>query len=89
MRYPADDASSHKYEVKRVHMDGTTFNAVVFYLRTSEPVNINLVDACDTSLVLGRSRETTKDLYGFRLIPAGGKSVTNELVNELREELGF
>ena len=51
--------------------------------------NINLVDACDTSLVLGRSRETTKDLYGFRPIPARGRTVTNELVNELREELGF
>lgn len=44
MRYPADDASSHEYEVKRVHMDGVTFDAVVFYLRTGEPVNINVED---------------------------------------------
>ena len=29
-----------------------------------------------------------RDLYGFRPIPAGGAVVTNELVNELREELG-
>ena len=51
--------------------------------------NINLTDARDTSKVLGRSQEPTKDLYGFKPIPAGGKAVTNELVNELREELGF
>ena len=44
------------YEVKRVHMDGATFNAVV---------------------------------YGFDPIPAGGATVTNELVDELREELGI
>jgi hypothetical protein len=89
LRYSADDASSHEYEVKRVHMDGATFDAVVFYLRTGEPVNINVEDACDTSLILGRPRETTKDLYGFRPISAGGRVVTNELVIEFREELGF
>ena len=27
--------------------------------------------------------------YGFRPIPAGGKPVTNEMVKELREELGI
>ena len=44
LRYPADDASSHEYEVKRVHMDGATFDAVVFYLRTGEPVKISVED---------------------------------------------
>ena len=29
------------------------------------------------------------DLYGFKPIPAGGAVVTNELVNELRDELGI
>ena len=29
-----------------------------------------------------------RDLYGFKPIPAGGTVVTNELVDELREELG-
>ena len=29
-----------------------------------------------------------RDIYGFKPIPAGGYTVTNELVNELREELG-
>jgi len=29
-----------------------------------------------------------RDVYGFRPIPAGGTVVTNELVDELREELG-
>ena len=42
MTHPPDEASSHKYEVKRVHMDGGTFNAVVFYLRVGEPVDIKL-----------------------------------------------
>ena len=27
--------------------------------------------------------------YGFKPIPAGGNLVTNEMVNELREELGI
>ena len=51
--------------------------------------NINLPDARDTSRLLGRPGNAAKDLYGFRPIPAGGRTVTNELVNELREELGF
>ncbi len=51
--------------------------------------NINLADAQDTSRLLGRPRKAAKDRYGFRPIPAGRRAVTNELVNELREELGF
>lgn len=51
--------------------------------------NINLSDARDTSQLLGGSRKETKELYGFRPIPAGGRSVTNDLVSELRDELGF
>ena len=50
---------------------------------------IILTDAQDTSRVLGRSKKPTKDLYGFKPIPTGGRPVTNELVNELRDELGF
>lgn len=42
MKYVEDRASSHEYEVKRLHLDGATFNAVVFYLRAGEPVNIDL-----------------------------------------------
>ena len=36
-----------------------------------------------------RSKGEAKDLYGFRPIPSGGNLVTNDLVNEIREELGF
>lgn len=32
--------------------------------------------------------ESPRELYGFKPIPAGGAVVTNELVNELRDELG-
>ena len=51
--------------------------------------NIVMADAKDTAQVLDRSQRKTKGLYGFRSIPAGGRAVTNDLINELREELGF
>lgn len=35
----------------------------------------------------GESR-AQRDLFGFKPIPAGGSVVTNELVDELREEVG-
>lgn len=34
-------------------------------------------------------KEEPLERYGFRPIPAGGNPVTNEMVNELREELGI
>lgn len=39
----------------------------------------------------GSARETRarRELYGFKPIPAGGSVVTNELVDELREEPGL
>jgi len=33
-------------------------------------------------------RHSRRDVYGFKPIPSGGEVVTNELVNELRDELG-
>ena len=108
-------------------MDSSTFDAVVFYLRAGEPVNIDLEDVLkNTNLwveptdsnprlehhfifeVAPQNDEGTVELhfsrldvelkeaggpqrsfYGFRPIPAGGRPVTNELVNELRQELGI
>ena len=32
--------------------------------------------------------EASRDLHGFRPLPARGAVVTNDLVNELRDELG-
>ena len=32
--------------------------------------------------------ETSRDLHGFRPLPARGAVVTNDLVNKLRDELG-
>ncbi len=127
VQHPPDDASSHRYEVKKVHMDGSTFDAVVFYLRAGEPVNINVegvlkntnlwVEPSDSNpklerrfifevapqddegpvelyfrrldVELNKIEELQLSFYGFRPIPAGGSSVTNELVNELREKLGI
>ena len=42
MKYRGDGVSSHDYEVKKLHFDGKAFDAVVFYLRAGEPVNIDL-----------------------------------------------
>lgn len=42
-----------------------------------------------TGAVLAQAGEPAGNLYGFNPIPAGGATVTNELVNELREELGI
>ena len=39
--------------------------------------------------VLAQAGKPPNDLYGFNPILAGGATVTNELVNELREELGI
>ena len=64
MKRPPDYASSHKYEVKRLHKDGAA--------PERQPVSAN-----------------TLDLYGFNPIPAGGAPVTNEMVNNLREQLGI
>ena len=36
-----------------------------------------------------RGRRHKRQFYGFRPIPAGGSVVTNDLVNELRDELGI
>ena len=73
MRYLADDASSHEYEVKRVHME-------CFASLSGHPIPVSMQS---------RTQGEPKNLYGFRPIPPGGKPVTNELVNELREGLGF
>ena len=39
-----------------------------------------------SSIALGLPEEAVRDIYGFRPIPAGGNLVTNDLVNDLREE---
>lgn len=42
LKHRGNGISSHDYEVKRLHFDGSTFDAVVFYLRAGEPVRIDL-----------------------------------------------
>lgn len=49
MRFSRNGKSSHDYEVKRLHFDGMTFDAVVFYLRAGEPVNIDLEGVLKTT----------------------------------------
>ena len=50
---------------------------------------INLGDARDTGRLFGQTEDSTLGFYGFNPIAAGGKAVANELVNEMREELGI
>lgn len=42
MRFPADDISSHEYEVKDVLDEGRFYKLVVFYLRSGESVEIKM-----------------------------------------------
>ena len=44
-------------------------------------------EALRTRAAPASERRAKRDLYGFKPIPAGGAVVTNELVDELREEL--
>ena len=50
---------------------------------------IHLGDARDVGGVLVQVGGAARGLHGFSPIPAGGTTVTNELVNKLREELGI
>ena len=43
----------------------------------------------EAGAALAQTGERASGLYGFIPIPTGGTTVTNELVNELREELGI
>ena len=50
---------------------------------------INLGDARDAGGLFDQVGEPVRGFYGFNPIAVGGISVTNELVNEMREELGI
>ena len=50
---------------------------------------INLGDARDAGRLFGQIEKPILGFYGFNPIAAGGTAVTNELVNEMREELGI
>ena len=76
-----DDAADLAYEERLAPLAGRSIPVTMR--------NIVLADAQDTSQALDRLQTEAKNLHGFRPIPAGGWTVTNDLVNELREELGF
>ena len=50
---------------------------------------ICLDDAAHADEVFAQGSEPTGNPYGFNPIPAGGFTVTNALVDKLREELGI
>ena len=82
MKYSPDDASSHDYEVEKVRMDGAS--------RSTRPsIRKTHLDDREASVALGEVEEAARDIYGFSPIPAAGIPVTNELVNELRQDLGI
>ena len=54
-----------------------------------ELVSDLLRDALRVRAGSGGETRSRRTLYGFKPIPAGGSVVTNELVDELRDELGI
>ena len=50
---------------------------------------LSLDDARETGSLFQKHKRVDLALYGFHPIRAGGSPVTNELVNQLREELGI
>ena len=51
---------------------------------------LDLEDGERVEVEIRAIEESSLEKYGFKpIIPAGGKPTTNELVNELREELGI
>ena len=90
MRYPADDASSHEYEVKRVHMDGTTFDAVVFYLRAGEPVSIDFEDVLrKTNLWTEPSKSCSRSEHHliFEVAPSDEQEPVDIFIGQYSAEL--
>ena len=90
MKYPPDEASSHKYEVKKVHLDSATFDAVVFYLRAGEPVSINVEDVLKkTSLWIEptKSRPKQKHHLIFEVEPEDGKGPVELYISRFNVEL--
>ena len=52
--------------------------------------NPDLEDGEKVEVEIRAIEESSLEKYGFKpIIPAGGRPVTNELVNEIREELGI
>ena len=90
MRYSPDDASSHEYEVKRVHMGDSTFFAVVFYLRVGEPVNINVEDVLKkTNLWMEPTKSNPKKEHYliFEVKPEDDKEPVELYINRFDMEL--
>ena len=52
--------------------------------------NLDLEDGEAVEVEIRVIEKSPLEKYGFKpIIPAGGRPVTNELVNEIREELGI
>ncbi len=55
---------------------------------TGDLVSVLMREALRARAGSAREAPAQRSLYGFKPIPAGGSIVTNELVDQLREELG-
>lgn len=87
--YPGG-ASPHEYEVERLHMDGATFDADVFYLCTGEPVNINVEDGLtDTNLSTepGETCPSKEDHVIFEVAPSDYREPVERCFNRFDAEL--
>ena len=91
LKYQPDDASSHEYEVKKVHMDDTAFYAVVFYLRAGEPVNINVEDVLKKTNLWSEPTESEPKKEHhliFEVQPEDGKGLVDLYISRFDVELG-
>ena len=91
MKYQPDDASSHEYEVKKVHMDDTSFYAVVFYLRVGEAVNIKVEDVLKKTRLWSEptASEPKKEHHLiFEVQPEDGKGMVDLYISRFVAELG-
>ena len=91
LKHQPDDASSHEYEVKRVHMEDAAFCAVVFYLRAGEPVNINVEEILrKTNLWSEPTESEPKKQHHliFEVQPEDGKGPVDLYISRFDVELG-
>ena len=50
---------------------------------------LGLLDGQQVEMEIHPVETVDLEAYGFKLIPSGGNLVTNEMVNEMRDELGI
>lgn len=90
MRYKPDEISKHEYEVKNVYMEGTSFKAIVFYLRAGEPVDIKIEDVLKkTNIWMEPTASEPRREYRvfFEIRPQGDKGTVDLYISNFTVHL--